>query len=39
MASILSSRQNFLLEVTPEVEKATKIAMSICGILSFWSML
>ena len=39
MAAILSSRRNFLPEVTPEVEYATKIAMSICDILSFWSMI
>ena len=32
MAAILSS------EVLPEVEYATKIAMSMCDILSFWSM-
>ena len=38
MATILSLRRNFLPEVTPEVEYATKIAMSICDILSFWSM-
>ena len=38
MAAILSSRRNFLTEVAPEVEYATKIAMSICDILSFWSM-
>ena len=35
MAAILSSRRNFLPEVTPEVEYATKIAISICDILSF----
>ena len=29
----------FLMEVTPEVEYTTKIALSICDILSFWSML
>ena len=38
MVAILSSRRNFLPEVTSEVEYATKIAMSICDILSFWSM-
>ena len=38
MAAILSSRRNFLTEVTLEVEYATKIAKSICDILSFWSM-
>ena len=35
MSAILSSRQTFL----PEVEHTRKIAMSIFGILSFWSML
>ena len=38
MAAILSSRRNFLPEVTPEVEYATKIAMNISDILIFWSM-
>ena len=38
MAAILSPRRHFLQEVTPEVEYATKIAMSICNILSCWSM-
>ena len=38
MAAILSSRRIFLPEVTPEVEYATKIAMNICDILTFWSM-
>ena len=37
-AAILSSQRIFLPEVTPKVEYATKIAMSICDILSFWSM-
>ena len=35
MAAILNSRRKFLPEVTPEVEYATKITMSICDILSF----
>ena len=39
MAAILSSRQTFLLEIIPEVEYTRQIAMSISGILSFWSML
>ena len=39
MAAIFSSRRNFLPEVTPDVEYATNIAMNICDILSFWSML
>ena len=34
----LSSWRNILPEVTPEVEYATKITMSIRDILSFWSM-
>ena len=38
MAAILFSQRNFLPEGIPEVEYATKIAMSICDILSFWSM-
>ena len=33
----LSSRQTFSSEVIPEVEHARKIAISISGILSFWS--
>ena len=39
MAAILRSRRNFLPEVKLEFEYATKIAMIICDILSFWSML
>ena len=39
MAAILSSLRNFLPEMTPEVEYSTKKAISICDILSFWSML
>ena len=39
MAAILSSRQTFLPEIIPEVEYTKKIAMSISGILSFWTML
>ena len=35
MAAILSSRQNFLPEVIPEVEYTKKIAMTISDILSF----
>ena len=38
MAAILSSQWSILLEVTSEVEYATRMAMSICDILSFWSM-
>ena len=38
MAAVLSSRQIFLPELTAEVEYAAKIAMSICDILSIWSM-
>ena len=36
MAAILSSRQTFLPEDTPEVEYTKKIAMIISNILSFW---
>ena len=39
MAAMLRSLQIFLPEVTLEFENAIKIAMSICDILSFWSML
>ena len=39
MATILSSRQTFLLEVIPEVEYTRKIAISISDILNFWSTL
>ena len=39
MAAILKSRRNFLPEVKLEFEYATKIDLSICDILSFWSML
>ena len=35
MAAIMSLRQKFLPERTPEVEYPTKIAISICDILSF----
>ena len=39
MAAILRLRNCFLPEVIPEFEYATNIAISICDILSFWSML
>ena len=39
MAAILSSRRFFLPEVMPKFEYTRKIAMIICDILSFWSML
>ena len=39
MAAILSSRQNFLPEIIPEVEYTKKIAMNISNIFSFWSTL
>ena len=38
-AAILRSRRNVLPELTPEFEYAIKIAMVICDILSFWTML
>ena len=37
MATILSSRPTLLLEVIPEVEYISKIAISISDILSFRS--
>ena len=39
MAAILRSQQTLLLEVIPEVEYISKIAMTISDILSFWSMI
>ena len=39
MATILNSRQLFLLEVIPEVEYIRKIDIIISDILNFWSAL
>ena len=38
-AATFRSRQTFLLDVMPEVEYTSKIAMSISDIFSFWSTL
>ena len=39
MVANLRSQWNFLPEMTLEFEYDKKIAMGICDILSFWSML